>query len=1050
MDANAYANHKKNCKMCNRKGLLILPTRYAIAPKDSKAPALDDEIFKATPNGFSHISLNSETIYTQRLMRKGYLYIYDKTRKGFRKNKETGDFDEVNDPWQGYLVNEKGFLTPYTPWTERPIPSDDDVPCDPWENEMLARCITIERPNEPRPIWIGFSDTIWTLAIFEKAEREIRDKGKYGIMRKLNLETLWGGGEHLHACSIEHCEKHVTEIFFSSKSDLAVSPELCNLTNTFEFSHEPLAVPRMACNLEEMAKVCGIKKLNYPLENEMNNEIIKKYSLLVRKGEHTEMPHMDVPDEFKSGAKDSLIRAAKRILKDDWKKAAIVALDDPVGILKDLSVYWNYAQDKHHRKLFSSKDDRKVIIAGVLECLRDGVKKQAKTKLEREMETYVYRDVFESNRKVRGDLVDYPIIIKVGKHTPPDWPYTERNASERAQAKRIRNNPSDLEAHQINAWKKYENKLIDKDGIEKAKNIYIDATKKYDQEYILPLTKAFVAWLNSPMYIEAMDSNHDSKDICSGLSYSNIVSLCMGTSQDKALIVQEMERQLNSDVIDKSAVLSRSLFQNQDDIGEEVKMALSESKSLTISSIVAESAHDNEPVNQWKFWAKVLGRVEKAVKETLKGTPGEIADLHKKIGNIGTIADLWEATKTVTARLTAQFSAAVVNLSQKAATELLLPAWSVKLGCAGHIPVIRLELEDDIQRAVNYASEHYVNAVPKNLKMNKREIYNFFQEKMEEAKAEALKNKMKAVVYVIPNETAIQQRTQLATDSGSGHMSYKAITENTRIVPEGRLKNKINYYNLHMIQSHYGEGRWVEFYNPDNIARTEAQVANAENRIAKAVEAKVSPTAGILTGALQLGVLMGSISKTIDAVGTGQGDKSREACAVLFATLLSSIENFGKGMEGLAAYYPGLTERRFMGVYWFDKNKPFLRYWAKGFGVAGGAVMGVIDSIHAYKTYEKGQIGMAILYGLSAVANFGGAAVLYATTFCTLATRAMLSAIFFGIGFVIIGLAAMVAIAIWKDDELQEWIGRCILGKDKDTFETLSKEMNELKKLQAA
>ena len=1049
MDANAYASHKKDCKLCNRKGLLILPTRYAIAPKASKAPILDDDTFKATPNGFSYISLDPDTHYTQRLMRAGYLYVYDETKKGFKKNKETGTFEQVPDPWQSYVINDKGFLMPYSPWAESPLSTEDNVPCDPWENEMLARCITIEKPNEPRPIWIGFSDTIWTQNVFEKNERAIRDKGKSEHMRKLDIAALWGGGAHPHACSIEQCDKHVAEMSFSSSLDPSEVVKGQKITDLFDFSPSPLAVPTTACNLEAMAKACGMKNLNYPLDKNMKDEIIKNYSLFVKNGEHTEMPHLEIPAEFQSGGKDSLIRAAKRLLKDDWKKAAIVALDDPVGIVKDLAIYINSSRIKHYAKVITKERERKIAIAGVLECLRDGIKRQARDKLEHDSELYIYQDAnrMRATMGQGGGSSNYPEIRKVGQHTPPAFPYEDINSHHRAIAQGIRKNPDKVKEYLDDAWSKYEDKLIEKGAIEKTKENHKADIEQFDQGYTIPLCKAFVAWLNSPIFISTMDNNHDTSDMCNGVCYANIVSLCMATTQEFAPILAEIERQLSADALDKTNVLSRALVYNQDMLAEEVRIAISESKSITVQSAIAEGTEEGEIISQWKFWSKVLGRVEKAVKETLKGSPADLAEIREA----GATKGVWDAAKKISAKLTAQFSAAVVSLSQETVTSVLVPTWAVKFGCTGHIPVIRLELVDNIQGGANYLADHYIHAVPKNLKMNKREIYKFFQKKLEEARAVALKDRTSMVVYVIPNEPVIRQRMERAAASGSGGVGSGAVTENTRVVPEDKLKNKLTYEKLKRVSYKNGEVLGAEFYDANNPARTEAQLARSKARISNAVESKVSPTAGILTGILQLGLIAATVSKTTAAIKSGDLDKVVEAKAVLIATLLSSVENFGKAMEGAAAYYPSLAEKRFLGVYWFDKSKPFLKYWAKVFGIAGGAIMGVVDIYDVADSAQKGQIGMAGLYIASTIANIGGAIVLTYITFGNPGLVAMLAAVGLGIGLVVLGIAAAIAIAIWKDNDLQDWIGRCILGNyTGKKFESLPEELLALERLQAA
>lgn len=85
------------CPYCEKKGLPVLPLRYAVARTDvvekTKAPRLDYP-FGA---GVEDVELPEGQAYTLRLLRPGYLYVYH----------------EVRSTWSGYLVTPMGFLYPY-------------------------------------------------------------------------------------------------------------------------------------------------------------------------------------------------------------------------------------------------------------------------------------------------------------------------------------------------------------------------------------------------------------------------------------------------------------------------------------------------------------------------------------------------------------------------------------------------------------------------------------------------------------------------------------------------------------------------------------------------------------------------------------------------------------------------------------------------------------------------------------------------------------------------------------------------------------------------
>ena len=84
----------KDCKFCDKQGLLILPLRYAAVVGDganSQLPALPTTLGK----GVSDLAL-THAQYAPRLLREGYLYVLV-VRDGIKS-------------WQGYAVTEEAYL----------------------------------------------------------------------------------------------------------------------------------------------------------------------------------------------------------------------------------------------------------------------------------------------------------------------------------------------------------------------------------------------------------------------------------------------------------------------------------------------------------------------------------------------------------------------------------------------------------------------------------------------------------------------------------------------------------------------------------------------------------------------------------------------------------------------------------------------------------------------------------------------------------------------------------------------------------------------------
>jgi len=141
----------KPCETCKKEGLPLLLTRYAVFPKEAQAPALSGNLHDAA---LAKIPLGDHAQYGLRLLRSGYLYVYDEARKN----------DAVTKGWSEYFVTSDGFLSKLAPrrkYSCRPDPATE-FNCARNGAAPLAGVITIEKPKNAKAIWIGFSDVEWT------------------------------------------------------------------------------------------------------------------------------------------------------------------------------------------------------------------------------------------------------------------------------------------------------------------------------------------------------------------------------------------------------------------------------------------------------------------------------------------------------------------------------------------------------------------------------------------------------------------------------------------------------------------------------------------------------------------------------------------------------------------------------------------------------------------------------------------------------------------------------------------------------------------------
>ncbi|MFT4266673.1 MAG: hypothetical protein QM586_05530 [Xenophilus sp.] len=99
-------------------------------------------------------TLGAHATYGLRLLRSGYVYVFDRTYR-----------DE-------YFVTADGFLTKMPPRPKtgsRPVPATEFA-CARSGAAPLAGVITIRNPKHASDVWIGFSDVEWTDATWELHE----------------------------------------------------------------------------------------------------------------------------------------------------------------------------------------------------------------------------------------------------------------------------------------------------------------------------------------------------------------------------------------------------------------------------------------------------------------------------------------------------------------------------------------------------------------------------------------------------------------------------------------------------------------------------------------------------------------------------------------------------------------------------------------------------------------------------------------------------------------------------------------------------------------
>lgn len=202
----------KDCKFCDKDGLLILPLRYAAVtgtdiddPKLGLLPTLPATLGE----NVSDITLN-EAKYAPRILREGYLYVLIK-RAGILF-------------WEGYLVLTNGYLYKFP--LDLPPPSSVPFTCDPGSCGIDASMISIPKVESVEKIYLLFTPSPMTPAKLKeyKADPDGNGPGRYKMQTFDPKQWAGGGTSQKHSMKPEQLSSHVPEfMLFKQCADPSTS-----------------------------------------------------------------------------------------------------------------------------------------------------------------------------------------------------------------------------------------------------------------------------------------------------------------------------------------------------------------------------------------------------------------------------------------------------------------------------------------------------------------------------------------------------------------------------------------------------------------------------------------------------------------------------------------------------------------------------------------------------------------------------------------------------------------------------------------------------------
>jgi hypothetical protein len=213
------------CEFCDKRGLPLLLVRDAVAPAGAGAP-----LAPALP-----IELSAQAAhYTKRLLRSGYVNVFDEARRR----------------WEAYFVTPDGYLFKLlqTPGVMPVIPAKP-FNCPDEGHRAVASCITVPDPLNATKVWIGFSDVLWTDAV-RKANEDVAFRKRH--MTAIDIKAVLKGNnaQHIPIAKLTGVVAEYEMVPKQAKANLAWSP--------FEFHSQYGRADRLKKECESLRPGSGL------------------------------------------------------------------------------------------------------------------------------------------------------------------------------------------------------------------------------------------------------------------------------------------------------------------------------------------------------------------------------------------------------------------------------------------------------------------------------------------------------------------------------------------------------------------------------------------------------------------------------------------------------------------------------------------------------------------------------------------------------------------------------------------------------------------------
>ncbi|KVP04554.1 T6SS effector BTH_I2691 family protein [Burkholderia stagnalis] len=559
------ASSERKCGLCDKHGLLIMPVRYAIAPDTFGLPRLPASMTvedaphgagKAAPGSAGKeakqdLTLGGGAHYTARLLRSGYLYVYDEKR----------------DRMEAYWVTQDGYYFRFPSETLVPDEARHAKPCNDNGHPELSGCIGIDNATDAGLVWLGFSDVQWTSAVI-RAHR-----GRAGKAQR---------------------ERHMRAFDAGAWARRHPTPQRNGA------SPQPGTAPPNAAHTVPLTALAGT---------------VAEYAPTSAAGKHPKRFQPPLAPEFhlRSGLADKMLAACHR--RSPGMTGAIVALDDPAGIAQDIAALleWHQErlldthvpQDKYGKGYGYVTTYRDLVeLSSAIGVLQEA--DAQKTAMEVVQAAPQFADHMKAADPVAREydamLARTPALANLppmpGKFSKPPTPAEKAAAAARDDARRHPSGETILAA-QKRSWDNYLARTVipDPQGpFQRWLGELKAAEKILHERHLDPLARAHAAWMRSNLLANKLEFTHDGADPESGDVYTYTMHLCMAATHRFGACRDVYVNWLKGDVNDRSNVLLRALALRQDTLIHAIASAPLDSAAIPWQQLIDQFKTHVQPL----------------------------------------------------------------------------------------------------------------------------------------------------------------------------------------------------------------------------------------------------------------------------------------------------------------------------------------------------------------------------------------------------------------------------------------------------------------------